>query len=200
MDIRIQLFHSAENRELILGSPLKKEISDGIISLTCLRESHFSEKTYNALLLSEAFWNSLNGRKKILIFQTDTVLCANSEYSLEEFMDFDYIGATWNPRRPVGLVIHGGNGGLSLRDWHVSTDCLRRFPPDLWSGGEDGYFAFHGEIVGGKVGGPDDCEKFATHKRFKRMSFGAHQVQSLGEAELAKFLRYCPEAAFMLER
>ena len=113
-------------------------------------------------------------------------------------MGFDYIGATWNPRRPVGLVVHGGNGGLSLRDWHASMECLRRFPPGLWPGGEDGYFAFHAEVIGGKVGRPHDCERFATHTRFARMSFGAHQIQSLSDADLARFLRYCPEADFMI--
>ena len=158
LNIPVQLFHSAENREFVLGSSLQRRIAEGGISLTCLHQSGFSKKDYNALLLSQAFWRALLGRKKVLIFQTDTVLCANSEHSLEEFMGFDYIGATWNPRRPVGLVIHGGNGGLSLRDWHVSMECLRRFSPGLWPGGEDGYFAFHAEVIGGKVGGPHDCE------------------------------------------
>ena len=41
-------------------------------------------------------------------------------------------------------------------------------------------------------------EEFATHASFKRKSFGAHQIQSLGDSDLAKFLKYCPEADFMI--
>ena len=32
----------------------------------------------------------------LLIFQTDSILCANSQLNLNDFLDYDWIGAPWN--------------------------------------------------------------------------------------------------------
>ena len=41
--------------------------------LTQLETETLSPAEYNALLLSENFWNAQMGRKKILVFQTDAL-------------------------------------------------------------------------------------------------------------------------------
>lgn len=46
----------------------------------------------------------------LLVFQTDSILCANSRQNLNEYLDYDWVGAPWNPQGR-----YGGNGGLSLR-------------------------------------------------------------------------------------
>ncbi|KAI0486901.1 hypothetical protein F4859DRAFT_510682 [Xylaria cf. heliscus] len=46
----------------------------------------------------------------LLLFQTDSILCANSRQSLNDFLEYDWVGAPWNPSGRFG-----GNGGLSLR-------------------------------------------------------------------------------------
>jgi hypothetical protein len=46
----------------------------------------------------------------LLVFQTDSILCANSRQNLNDFLDYDWVGAPWNPNGRFG-----GNGGLSLR-------------------------------------------------------------------------------------
>jgi len=45
-----------------------------------------------------------------LIFQTDSIMCANSGVSLNSWLDYDYVGAPWGPGDGLG-----GNGGLSIR-------------------------------------------------------------------------------------
>ncbi|KAH8894857.1 hypothetical protein GQ53DRAFT_642384 [Thozetella sp. PMI_491] len=70
----------------------------------------------------------------LLIFQTDSILCANSRQTLNEYLDYDWVGAPWNP---TGR--YGGNGGLSLRKVSTIIDVLRNQervhgsePEDVW--------------------------------------------------------------------
>ncbi len=46
----------------------------------------------------------------LLVFQPDSIFCSAAPRTLNDFLDWDYIGAPWGPEQK-----HGGNGGLSLR-------------------------------------------------------------------------------------
>jgi hypothetical protein len=194
----IQLFHGTDNLEFILQSKLSNYIEEGKVSLNCLQTSALNANQYNALLLSPVFWHSLVGRKKILIFQTDSLCCSDTDYALCQFMAFDYIGGSWNPERPNGLIVEAGSGGFSLRDWTASLDCLARFPAEQWQGGEDGYFAFHMELIGYKVANLKESAKFVTQDQFNYRSFATHSPHLLNEESRANFIQYCPEASSLL--
>lgn len=192
--VPVQLFHGQGNLGFILDSEIADMVAAGKVFLTALNADHLSASEYNALLLAPQFWQQMIGRKKILIFQTDSLCCPASDYTLSQFMAFDYIGACWNPQRPVGLVINGGCGGFSLRDWSVSMDCLLRFPAHLWGGGEDGYYAFHMELIGANVATQRQSAMFATQDHFQYRSFAAHAIQHLPFDKKQQFVDYCPEA------
>ena len=197
LNIPIQLLHGRNNLEYILSEPIAEHVKAGTVFLTALDIDALTASKYNALLMSEEFWRQLGTRRKVMIFQTDSIFCSRSDYTLADFHRFDYIGAKWKRQRPIGLTIEGGNGGLSLRDWNRSVECLQRFPPKQWPGGEDGYFAFHMDVMGGTVARMEDCAKFATQDEFLYKSFGAHQITRLDEASEQRFLEYCPDACFM---
>lgn len=200
LGIGVQLFHGTKNERFIRRSRLRELIDDGRLVLTNLRIPTLTAGAYNALLLSKRFWRATCGRGKILLFQTDAILCPRSPYGIGDFLSFDYIGATWPVRRPIGIVCHGGCGGLSLRDWRRTIECLERFPAERWPGGEDGYFAFHMDLAGWRVGAPKDCARFATQSEFQDFSFGAHKISMLTSEERAPFLEYCPEAVYILNK
>ena len=70
----------------------------------------------------------------LLVFQTDSILCANSQKNLNDYLDYHWIGAPWNPEGRWG-----GNGGLSLRRVSAIIDILRSQvradgsePEDVW--------------------------------------------------------------------
>jgi len=70
----------------------------------------------------------------LLIFQTDSILCANSQKNLNDYLEYHWIGAPWNPDGRFG-----GNGGLSLRRVSAIIDVLRSQvradgsePEDVW--------------------------------------------------------------------
>lgn len=193
--IPVQIFHSQENLGFIHASSIAEFIASGQVSLTPLNvPGHFTQSMYNQLLLSRRFWAQIFGRRKILVFQTDSMCCPASGYSVDDFLAFDYIGSRWDRERPVGLVIDGGSGGFSLRDWSHSVACLERFNPERWPGGEDGYFAFHLDLLGATVASMAEAARFSTQDSFEQRSFGCHQIGRLGKEDLAAFFAYCGEA------
>ena len=197
-NLPVQIFHGIENESFIQSTAIKDFVKCDKVFLSKLNTDSLNASDYNGILLSCKFWNLLNGRGKILIFQTDSILCNKSPYNLYTFLDFDYIGSTWARKRPVGITIDGGNGGLSLRSWEKSLQCLEQFPPSFWPGGEDGYFGFHLELMGAKVGKEVDCAKFSTHRYFHYKSFGAHKISVLDKKDKDAFIQYCPEAKKIL--
>ena len=46
----------------------------------------------------------------LLVFQPDSILCANAPKTINDYLEYDWIGAPWST-----TAKHGGNGGLSLR-------------------------------------------------------------------------------------
>jgi hypothetical protein len=46
----------------------------------------------------------------LLVFQPDSIFCAGAPKTLNDFLEYDWIGAPWS-----ATARHGGNGGLSLR-------------------------------------------------------------------------------------
>jgi hypothetical protein len=139
------------------------------------------------------------GRGKVLVFQTDAVLCRLSEFLLSDFYMFDYIGSGWGRYRPEGIVVDGGNGGLSLRDWSRTIECIERFPPSNWRGGEDTYYCFHMDLIG-KVAKNLESHKFGSQNNFLYKSLGAHKVDKMRPLKQLLFLIYCPEGSRIVSR
>jgi len=92
--------------------------------------------SYSKLLSSTRFWSALKARH-VLIFQTDSVLCSMSPWSIEDFLRYDYVGAPWIDRW-YGMDI--GNGGLSLRKTKTMIRITRSFKFNETEN-EDIYFA-----------------------------------------------------------
>ena len=88
----------------------------------------------SVFLTTSWLWEELAPAEQILLFQSDSVLCSNSVRSVEDFFEYDYIGAPIHPHWGRGF-----NGGLSLRrrstimrvltDW---TYMPGQGPEDQW--------------------------------------------------------------------
>lgn len=52
----------------------------------------------------------LSPAEHLLVFQPDSIFCAASPRTLNDFLEYDWIGAPWSK-----TAQYGGNGGLSLR-------------------------------------------------------------------------------------
>ncbi|KAF7908501.1 uncharacterized protein EAF01_004256 [Botrytis porri] len=64
----------------------------------------------SAFLTTRWLWEDLAPAEHILLFQSDSMLCANAARSVDDFMEYDLIGAPIEPKFGQGY-----NGGLSMR-------------------------------------------------------------------------------------
>ncbi|EEY21362.1 conserved hypothetical protein [Verticillium alfalfae VaMs.102] len=63
-------------------------------------------------------WEQLAPAKHVLVFQADAILCANAAQTVDDFLQYDFIGAPLNDTRKVY------NGGLSLRNRTMLLEVL----------------------------------------------------------------------------
>lgn len=56
------------------------------------------------------YTHHLSPAEHLLVFQPDSIICAKSPKTVNDYLEWDYIGAPWGPESKFG-----GNGGLSLR-------------------------------------------------------------------------------------
>ncbi|KAG9235272.1 hypothetical protein BJ875DRAFT_277292 [Amylocarpus encephaloides] len=103
-------------------------------------ESKFQFSTSSALgrYLKRGSVQDVAPAEHILIFQSDSMLCANAARSVEDYFEYDFVGAPIGLEKPKGY-----SGGLSLRkrssalrviedwDWQDSKNKDDRFE-DQW--------------------------------------------------------------------
>lgn len=93
------------------ASLLRHQRSGRIIVRSLAEGVYFSNwDSVSRFLTSPWLWDDLAPAENILLFQSDSILCANAVRSVDDFFEYDLIGAPIEPRWGVGY-----NGGLSLR-------------------------------------------------------------------------------------
>lgn len=155
---RLQIFCTASNhewtrRELGLGGPIDGAdgttyaTADGArVVLTRVRKAvaegdgfvwegpketdasagpKLDKKTYTEAILAPDFWRLIVG-EHVVLFQLDCLLLRRG---IDAYLQYDFIGAAWDPQVHPKLPPWGQNGGLSLRKRSVMLAALRRHPP-----------------------------------------------------------------------
>jgi len=76
-------------------------------------------KCYNKLLKNKEFWNKIK-EENVLIFQEDSRLLKEG---IEDFYEWDYVGATWN-FHPFVTQFHLGTLGYhAIEKWLSEEQC-----------------------------------------------------------------------------
>ena len=138
-DYILQIFHGTSNYDYVYDSVendmmlLDKEVEFtnlGIDSVT-------QEGSSLEIMLKADFWNKVVG-ETVLYFECDTMLCPNSEYKVEDFEHFDYIGGYWGNQLDVldNDYSRVMNGGVSIRKKSFMLDIIKNdLQPYLENGG-----------------------------------------------------------------
>lgn len=106
------------------SASMKQAVDSGQISLFTLPSgvAFPNADAYSAFMTSRWIWDAVAPAEHILIFQADSILCANAPKSVDDFLEWDFIGAPIDP-----AYGHGYNGGLSLRRRSSTLRILERF-------------------------------------------------------------------------
>ena len=166
---------------------------------------------YNRLLISRGLWERVGSTDKVLVFQTDTVVCSGRNSTLvADFGHIDYIGSRQrleyyqgNPPVLVEKVLPGGNGGLSLRDVSLSRACATAEGEEPSSGHpqEDLHFAVCIQASGGRLGTAEEQDSFAAYSfpEAASGSLGAHKLDTRTREATVFIESTCPEYRGLLD-
>lgn len=132
----------------------------------------FLVHNYNLLLTSIEFWKDFLSYDRVVIFQADSEIF---KPGIEDFFEYDYIGAPWKDNDP-DYYPYVGNGGLSIRNPKVMYTILLE---NTWGRdmGEDLFLA-RALVQGnyGKLASYQAAKSFAVESIFSLGTVGAHDI------------------------
>jgi hypothetical protein len=139
----------------------------------------------------------------LLVFQPDSIFCANSPRTINDFLEWDWIGAPWST-----TAQYGGNGGLSLRRvskiLHVLSTQTRQYNDgaleDLWLTDR------LKDLEGAHMPNATISKSFSVESVWDKQPLGYH-VGWLGvhheqiwdeDGQVEHIMKYCPEVKMIL--
>lgn len=154
----------------------------------------------NLYLTRPWLWEQLAPAKHVLVFQTDAMLCGNSHRTMDDFLQWDFIGA------PLHTSWHVYNGGLSLRNRTMMMEILQEasweeeVKSGAWDkGGEDVWFSDKMGKRGGRTPDFKQALQFACqhdwHISEEKEPLGYHKVHKAAHGKLDEIAEWCPEIA-----
>ncbi|KAH6677560.1 hypothetical protein B0J14DRAFT_433029, partial [Halenospora varia] len=112
----IHIFTTAANMGIFNHSgPFKRALDEGRFHLRELpaEEALATHASVSGFFTKPWFWEKMAPAEHILLFQADSIICSNSPQKVEDFLEYDFVGAPIDEARHLGV---GYNGGLSLRN------------------------------------------------------------------------------------
>ena len=169
------IFHGNKNKiyiENIINNITNKNYKNKLsnikdrIKLINLNIDNLSLDDYNKLLTTRDFYKYIY-TETFLIFQTDSIICEENKDNINNFLDYDYVGAPWQDKNV-------GNGGLSLRKkskmLEIIDKCIyKKNTP------EDVYFALSCPEINRNKPSFEDAQNFSVEAIYNDTTFGVHK-------------------------
>ncbi|CAF0766761.1 unnamed protein product [Didymodactylos carnosus] len=146
----------------------------------------------NLLFTNLKFWQKIVG-EKVLIFQLDSIFCSNTPHKIEDYVQYDYIGAPW--RASLKTPVPVGNGGFSFRSKIKTIKLLEKIQYDE-STPEDVWYGVNLPLVNGTVAPPEIAKTFSVETLYYEKPMALHKL-SLRKADIKKLCDKCPEAMYI---
>ena len=203
----LYVFHGKSHKDYAENAT--KHIKGRNVYLLPLDTDNLTADEYNMLFKQLDFWNQVKA-ENILVFQTDAVLCPASQYKINDFKHFDYIGCgsyngaignskeVWGKDQSKNNSFYGV-GGLSFRKNSFQKKCIKDYPDIKPAYPEDVFYSNCVETSINKPRSAIDLANFCTQDDFQQRSFGAHKTWYMKEGHSGPFYKFCP-AARAIER
>ncbi|KAL8947851.1 MAG: hypothetical protein Q9222_005909 [Ikaeria aurantiellina] len=200
----IRIFHTSENAALLYRSLyIQRMIDHGQLDLQLLppNVNFTTHEPVSAFFVTPWLWERLAPATHIFMFQADSMLCANSQYKVEDFLEYDFIGAPFTTGEGFNY-----NGGLSIRNREKMLDIAQRYTREPMSRYEDTWFVErlrqlplkpNGE-PGANLPSMDVASQFSVETIWKDRPFGFHQIARWHPDKLDELKAWCPESQLVI--
>ena len=209
------IFHGTENQEFIediINTKLSKHIPR--ITMVNMGVKNLTREQYSLMFYDEQMYKYIR-TEVFLIFQTDSMIFAENKDKINDFLQYDYVGAPW----PSTMGIHGkaqvGNGGLSLRRKSKMLELLSHketFEKNLLGSNIEYYYFgkypvediyFCGYLTPNvKVNKPhfDKAKEFSIESVYYDKPFGVHKIwDGLTRHQMKLLIYYYPDLATLIK-
>jgi len=205
-DWKLQIFHGSENIDYIKNIIKDTDYFDRTKLDNLHIDSITADESSLEIMLTEDFWERVIG-ETVLYFECDSMLCPNSEYKVEDFEHFDYIGGWWgkffDPNSVDESYDRVMNGGISIRKKSFMLDIIKNeLKPYLQRGGNPCEDYFVTDRIRNKPT-VKDVLNFSIDNGYmypldRKAPFGLHkpwgEVKSKGHGRYYKLIKKaCPE-------
>ncbi|KAI8915200.1 hypothetical protein DFJ77DRAFT_483388 [Powellomyces hirtus] len=173
------------------SAPIKRLIHSGGIVLHDLPKDAVLDThvRVSEFLTRPWLWKKLQPASHVLLFQSDSILCGNSEHKVEDFLKWDLIGAPID--RKYG---EGYNGGLSLRHIPTVLKVIQTFDWSETKDYEDQWFYKNmKKLPGAKLPSAEEAVKFSVETIWGERPLGYHQAQRWNTHRMPEIAQWCPE-------
>lgn len=106
------IYTSAESASSFATSAaLSRYLATGLIQIRTLPQTTLlnNRADYTDFMVSSYLWEDLAPAENILLFHSDSILCANAARSVDDYFEYDFVGF------PPAVLDENYTGGLSLR-------------------------------------------------------------------------------------
>jgi hypothetical protein len=121
------IFHSNTNKKMvenIMDTNLKKYKNKTKLINLNIDSNDFTIKEYSTLFYDKTFYDYIP-TETFLIFQTDSIILKENKDKINDFLQYDYVGAPWPKTMGILGKMEVGNGGLSLRKKSKMLELLK---------------------------------------------------------------------------
>lgn len=192
------LFTLKDNWVEPLSAPFQRLQDEGRVEVRYLPEGTelADSGSVSRFLTSPWIWEQVGDAKRVLIFQSDSILCSRSEERVEDYFKYDLVGA------PIAEQYgQGFNGGLSVRNPRAFLNVTRSV--DFAASGhefEDQYFYAELKRAGAELPTVEAAMTFAVETMYYETPLGYHQPQRWQAAKMANIEEWCPEVKMLIGR
>lgn len=209
---------------------LRKHIAAGTIKIRFLPPhfDHFpSHSSVSKFLTNPWLYEQFEHVNRLFMFQPDSMLCANANHTVDDFLEWDYIGAPmkheWigsrkgDANHPAHPDAEGYNGGLCIRNPRLFLEIARRydFVADFNSGPEASLMSFlrfedhwftrkleeTPELMAkAHLPPPEIAGQFSVETWYFERPLGFHQPHRWQPEKYPEINKYCPEVGMILDQ
>lgn len=200
---------------------LRQFLSDGKIKVRFLPDgvSFPTHPSVSVFLTDPWLWETFEKVNRVLMFQADSILCSNSKARVDDFLEWDFIGAPVLPayvdsKRPNARSF---NGGLSIRNPRVFAEIARdphlNFTADLTSGPykelpnnmrfEDHWFMWRIDErpdLNARIPPPEVAGQFSVETWYFDHPLGYHQPHRWQAERYSEIVDWCPEVGIIFNQ